>query len=150
MSVNRTTKVARVYIESWNGTYVDAAVFLSTLEDFKRHFSRMISTIQAYPPILPVDDYLGLYGMPLLFPLIIRFLVFFGRAMELSVTSTTIHLIFCGVPVRRFFPGGLEVSSFSKVSSTIGLSDIPYFYSPGNRPDGFHGTVFPVVCEGYP
>ena len=68
MSVNRTTKVARVYIESWNGTYVDAAVFLSTLEDFKRHFSRMISTIQAYPPILPVDDYLGLYGMPFLFP----------------------------------------------------------------------------------
>ena len=46
MSVNRTTKLAKVYIESWDNTYIDAAVFLNTPEDFKRHFTRMINTIQ--------------------------------------------------------------------------------------------------------
>jgi hypothetical protein len=46
MSVNRTTKLAKVYIESWDNTYIDADLFLNSPEDFKRHFSRMISTIQ--------------------------------------------------------------------------------------------------------
>ena len=46
MSVNRTTKLAKVYIESWDNTYVEASVFLNTPEDFKRHFSRMLNTIQ--------------------------------------------------------------------------------------------------------
>jgi hypothetical protein len=46
MSINRTTKLARVYIEAWDNTYIDAGIFLNTPEDFKYHFSRMISTIQ--------------------------------------------------------------------------------------------------------
>jgi hypothetical protein len=46
MSVNRTTKIAKVYIESWDNTSIDAEVFLNTPQDFKRHFPRMISTIQ--------------------------------------------------------------------------------------------------------
>jgi hypothetical protein len=46
MSVNRTTKLAKVYIESWDNTYIDAGIFLNTPQDFKFHFSRMISTIQ--------------------------------------------------------------------------------------------------------
>ncbi|MDR0638485.1 MAG: hypothetical protein LBG27_06240 [Spirochaetaceae bacterium] len=46
MSVSRTTKLAKVCIESWDNTYIDAAVFLNTPEDFKRHFTRMINTIQ--------------------------------------------------------------------------------------------------------
>jgi hypothetical protein len=46
MSVNRTTKLAKVYIEAWDNTYIDASVFLNTPQDFERHFSRMINTIQ--------------------------------------------------------------------------------------------------------
>jgi hypothetical protein len=54
-----------------------------------------------YLPVLPVNGHLGFDGMPFLFPRIIRF--FFGRGTGLSVTSATIRLISCGVPVRTFF-----------------------------------------------
>ena len=46
MDVNRTTKIAKVYIESWDDTYIDASVLLNTPEDFKRYFRRMLNIIQ--------------------------------------------------------------------------------------------------------
>jgi hypothetical protein len=46
MSVNYTTKIAKMYITPWDNTTIVADVFLNTPADFNRHFSRMISTIQ--------------------------------------------------------------------------------------------------------
>jgi hypothetical protein len=46
MRANRTTKLAKLYIEAWDEIYAEASILLNTPEDFKRHFKRMISTIQ--------------------------------------------------------------------------------------------------------
>jgi hypothetical protein len=46
MEVNRTIKIAKVYITLRDNTSIDAAVLLNTPQDFKRHFSRMLDTIQ--------------------------------------------------------------------------------------------------------
>jgi hypothetical protein len=46
MSVNRTTKIAKVYITSRDNTSIDAGILLNTPEDFKGHFSRMIDAVQ--------------------------------------------------------------------------------------------------------
>jgi hypothetical protein len=46
MSVNQTTKIAKVYIASWDTTEIEADVLLNSPEDFKHHFLRMISTLQ--------------------------------------------------------------------------------------------------------
>jgi hypothetical protein len=45
MYATRTTKVARVYITSWDNTSVDANIFVGKPEDFKLHFRRMIDVI---------------------------------------------------------------------------------------------------------
>jgi hypothetical protein len=46
MSANRTTKVAKAYIESWDNTSIEADIYLNTPEDFKRHLSRMLTAIR--------------------------------------------------------------------------------------------------------
>jgi hypothetical protein len=46
MRANRTTKIAKVYITSWDNTCVDADILLNAPEDFILHFERVISTIQ--------------------------------------------------------------------------------------------------------
>jgi hypothetical protein len=46
MSVNRTTKLAKVYITSWDDTSIEAGILLNTPQDFKHHFSRMVGAIQ--------------------------------------------------------------------------------------------------------
>jgi hypothetical protein len=46
MSVNRTTKIAEVYITSRDDTSIDASILLNTPQDFKQHFSRMIDAVQ--------------------------------------------------------------------------------------------------------
>jgi hypothetical protein len=46
MSANRTTKLAKVYITSWDNTSIDADVLLNTAQDFKNHFSRMLDAMQ--------------------------------------------------------------------------------------------------------
>jgi hypothetical protein len=45
MYVNSTTKVAKVYIESWDNTWIDSNIYISQPEDFKNHFSRMVDVI---------------------------------------------------------------------------------------------------------
>jgi hypothetical protein len=42
---NRTTKVARIYIERNDDVYIDANILLSKPDDFKNHFERMIDLI---------------------------------------------------------------------------------------------------------
>jgi hypothetical protein len=46
MNVNRTTKVAKIYITSRDDTWIEASIFLNAPEDFKRHFLRMIDAVQ--------------------------------------------------------------------------------------------------------
>jgi hypothetical protein len=46
MYVNDTTKVAKIYITSWDDTSIEAGIFLNTAEDFVHHFPRMMTVMR--------------------------------------------------------------------------------------------------------
>src|SRR5215213_10251282 len=73
-------------------------------------------------PGAPLDNYLTLQGVPLLFATVIGFLLFFGRSTGVSATSTTTNSISWSASWSIFLPGSLNARLFVKMSSTLRMT----------------------------
>src|SRR5215210_4366772 len=68
---------------------------------------------------LPVDNHLAFQGVALLFATVIGFLLFFGRSMGVSATSTTTNSISWSEGCNFFLPGKRKARLFVRMSSTL-------------------------------
>src|SRR5215212_7836837 len=69
-------------------------------------------------PGAPVDNDLALYGVTLLFAAVVGFLLFFGRSIGVSATSTTTNSISWSEGCNTFLPGSLNARLLVRMSST--------------------------------
>ena len=67
---------------------------------------------------IQIDDHLGLYSMTLFLAGIVLLLIFLGRSIGLSVTSTAIVLGFCPSVMSAFLPGKRNAPLRMRVFST--------------------------------
>jgi hypothetical protein len=68
---------------------------------------------------LPVDNHLAFQGVALLFATLIGFLLFFGRCIGVSATSTTTNSISCSEGCNFFLPGQRKARLFVRMSWTL-------------------------------
>ena len=66
----------------------------------------------------PVNDHLAFQGVSLLFASVISFLLFFGRSIGVSATSTMMNSISWSANCNFFLPGKVKAFDFVKISST--------------------------------
>src|SRR5215218_6057366 len=65
-----------------------------------------------------VDDHLAFQGVSLLLATVVGFLLFFGRSIGVSATSTTMNSISWSANCNFFLPGRVKAFDLVKISST--------------------------------
>src|SRR5215210_3712817 len=66
----------------------------------------------------PIDDHLAFQGVSLLLATVVGFLLFFGRSIGVSATSTTMSSISWSANCNFFLPGRVNALLLVKISST--------------------------------